>query len=153
MWDGFSPYCTVFLMMCTGKQITNGNSVHCHRIWLGCLSRSVGSHCHWGVEWSASWICSLTLLFSVPSFPQGNRENYLNRKYSLNGQMLLRFAQLVLVLISCFILVRSSRNEGETFFLACNFTELLCSVKRWAREGEALPATGHCTQIACGCFR
>lgn len=58
--------------------------------------------------------------------------------------MLLPFAQLVLVLISCFIAVRSSENEGETFLLACSFPELLCW-KRSAREGEALPVAKHCT--------
>lgn len=120
--------------------------MHCHRnCYVRMLVQVSGPpRCDWSVEWSASCICSLTLLFSVPSFPQGNRDSYLNRKYNLNGQMLLPFTQLVLVLISCFIPVKSSRNESETFLLACNFTELLCW-KRWARDRGALPATGHCT--------
>lgn len=100
-------------------------------------------HCDWGVEWSASWIWQSDTpvqSFLLP-FPQGNRSNYMNRKYILSGQMLLPFAQLVLVLISCCIPVRSSGHEGETFLLACNFPELLCW-KRWAR----ISREKHCLQ-------
>lgn len=110
---------------------------------LGCLSRSVVHHIVTGVlnglqPESAVWhSCSVDHLFP------GKQENYLNRKYNLNGQM-LPFAQLVLVLISCFIAVRSSENEGQTFLLVCDIPELLCW-KRWEREREALHVTRHCT--------
>lgn len=110
---------------------------------LGCLPRSVVHHIVTGVlnglqAGSAVWhprsVCHL--------FPQGHRDNYLNRKY--RGQMLLPVAWLVLVLISCFVSVRSSGNEGDTFLPVCNFPEVLCW-KRWARKGEALTTTRHCT--------
>lgn len=75
MWDGFSSYYTVFLMMFTGKQITKGSSVHYHRNCCVRMLAQVNSppHCDWGVEWSASWTCSLTLLFSGPSFSPGTQ--------------------------------------------------------------------------------
>lgn len=55
---------------------------------------------------------SMTLLFSMLFFPQGNGDNCLNREYGLNGQTLLPFVQLALVLIGCLIPVRSSGREG-----------------------------------------
>lgn len=96
---------------------------------LGCLSRSVVHHIVNGVlNGLQAGSGSLRCLLSVLSFPQGNRNDYMNRKYSLSGQMLHPFAQLVLVLISCFIPVRSSGMKVKPFFF--HAISLSCCVGR-----------------------
>lgn len=109
---------------------------------LGCLSRSVVHHIVTGVlDGLQAGSGSLRRLLSVLSFPQGNRNDYMNRKYSLSGQMLHPFAQLVLVLISCFIPVRSSGMKVKPFFF--HAISLSCCA---GREWERISREKHCLQ-------